>query len=154
MSDTAAARKSLIAAWRDASVAGAAGVSAITWADTDESVGHVFSLASPGGINRGRLPLVQLIFNGQLRDYETDEGGISQMSYTARIVVGGVSNATNLERAEGILQAGVDATRNARNLSGMYWHIADDSVTQHEVGPCYHVLETTITCETTWEREH
>lgn len=154
MSDTAAARTAILSAWRDTTVATASGVAVLVWADTDESIGHVLSLPSPAAINRGRLPLVQLIFTGQFRNQSNDEGGLSEMSYTARVIVGGVSGKTNQELAESILQAGVDATRNGLNSSGGYWDITDDSVIQHEKGPMYHILETSISCENTYEREH
>ncbi len=154
MSDTSAARTAIIAAWRDTTVSTAAGVLGSTWNNVDESIGHVFSLNSPGPINRGRVPLVQLIFAGQARDRTVDEGGMSNMSFTARIAVGGVSGKTNQELAESILQAGVDATRNGLNGSDEYWEVSDDGVLPHEEGPMYHVLETVITCETTFEREH
>jgi len=148
--ETVVAREKILAAWRLASVATAAGVTLATWADADQSIGHVFSVSSPGAVNRGRLPVVELLFSSKANGYLVDEGGMSEMAFNARVIVGGVYNTASEELAEDIMQAGILEMRNAADS---YYRIMDGITTEPTKGPMFNVLQAGLTAELTWERE-
>ena len=143
------ARDLLVSALRDTTVGTAAGVNTTDWADTDQSVGHVFKLASPGAVNRGRLPVMNVIFSSDSNDFMNDEGGIAQISFDVEVIVGGVTGITTQELAESIMSAGENALRNA---AGNYWEITDSSGSAYEKGPMWTKLIRNFTAEVPWEK--
>ncbi len=141
------ARDRIVARWREDSVATAAGVLSSTWNNADQSIGHVFDLDSPGAVNRGRLPVVRCVFNTDLNDLITDEGGMANMVFDVEVIVGGVTGKTNQELADLIMSAGEFTMRNNADA---YWHIADSSSADYEKGPMMTTLTRTFTAELTW----
>lgn len=145
------ARDKIVAFWRDSTVATAAGVAGATWANVDQSIGHVFDLDSPGAVNRGRLPIARTIFASDLNDYETIEGGMTSMSFDVEVIVGGVTGKTNQEIADAIMSAGESVMRNATDD---YWKITDSSSAPYIKGPMMTTLTRTFTCELTWSADN
>ena len=141
------ARNLIIARWRESTVATAASVTAGIWASTDLAVGHVFDLDSIGAINKGRLPIARCLFNADVNEYLTDEGGMVSMSFDVEVIVGGVVNKTNSEKADAIMSAGEFAMR---NNADEYWHVTDSSSNAYTKGVMKTTLTRTFTAELTW----
>lgn len=141
------ARDRILARWREDSVASVAGISSSTWNNSDGSIGHVFSLDSPGSINRGRTPHVRCVFNNDSNDFINDQGGMTIMSFDVEVVVGGVTGKTNSELADAIMSAGEFAMRNNNDS---YWKIMDSSSAVYLKQPMLTTLTRTFTAELTW----
>ena len=144
------ARDLFIGLWRGATVATAAGIGAVEWASTDESTGHVFDLVSIGVLNKGRLPIVRCIFSNDSNDYTNSEGGMASISFDVEVVVGGVSNKTNIEVAEAIMSAGENAVRNS---ASRYWDVMQSSSSQMLKGAMSTTLTRNFIAELTWSND-
>ena len=144
------ARNKMMSIWRSNDVADVACVDRSTWNSTDQAVGHVFDLDSPGAVNRGRLPIVRAIFNADASEYVTDEGGMVSMSFDIEVIVGGVTGKTNQQLADSIMSAG---EYEMRTRTDQYWRITDSSSNNYTKGPMMTTLLRTFTCELTWSAD-
>ena len=96
------------------------------------------------------MPVVRVVFNNDADDYVNDLGGMTTMTFDIEVIVGGVTNKTNIQKADAIMSAGEFVVQNGTD---QYWKISDSSSPQYLKGPAMTTLTRTFTAELTWSAD-
>lgn len=138
----------LLAGWRDATVATAAGVASATWSSADVTVGHVFGGmgGSIAGRNMGRLPFVEVEVTGTDWDGAMNDGGTLLAQVQAAVHVSGSNWQAASSGAYDIATTGLTALKASHLL-----RVGTVSINPLAAGPWGHVLPVDMSIELTYD---
>lgn len=148
----------LLEACRSVNVAAVASVATSIWADTDETIGHVFAgrRGYVGGRNRGRLPFIEVFksgnqeFRAEART-DGDLGGTVVTNWTIRVHHKGLTPDTAELALDSIIP---EILLNVRDTSSdNYMDLGDEAVSEIYSSPIGFYKDITGFVEHTYERE-
>ena len=140
-----------LSACRGSSVADAAGVAALTWADEDTP--RVFRGLGGylGGRNRGRLPFLEVSVGGSDIGQTSNDGGEGMTTIHLRAHCGGADLGTAEDLTAGMLSAAIAAIRSETtdNLAA----VGSDQIDALEPGPWGCQRDARVMVVQSWARD-